>query len=262
LRVQDVMNRDYPSIYADELATKARAALRDLSLRILPVVDMHKRILGTISRSDIMAVSSSVSAVRVKGIMSKLGFVATPEMDVIGAVRQMLRLDEWYVPVAKTLQDNSYAGMLGLENVMRALYERKVAGLSTKLSVIMSTKHLLVCSPSDETDNVWRKMKQQSFAACPVLEKDRLVGFVSQQDLLESGATFPTFEGEKGRFKSPGTISKHMKTPAASLKSSNTVGDAAKLMLDRNIGRVPVVDNKGSLVGIVDREDVLRALIK
>lgn len=262
MRVQDVMDRNYPSIYADELATKARAVLRDFSLRILPVVDMHKRILGAISRNDLMAISSSVSAVRVKGIMSKVSFVTTLEMDALEAVREMLRLDEWYAPVVRTAQDNSYAGMFGLENVIKAFYERKVAGLSTQLSGIMSTKHLFLCSPDDQTDNVWQKMKQQSFAACPVVEKGKPVGMISQHDLLESGAIFPTFEGEKGRFKSPGTIFTHMETPAASLRSNNTVGDAVKLMLDKNIGRVPIVDNKGLLVGIVDREDVLRALIE
>jgi CBS domain-containing protein len=53
-----------------------------------------------------------------------------------------------------------------------------------------------------------------------------------------------------------------MKTPVVSLKPTNTVGDAAKLMLERNIGRVPIVDEKGKLDGIVDREDVVKALIK
>ncbi|MGD8505302.1 MAG: CBS domain-containing protein [Candidatus Bathyarchaeota archaeon] len=37
---------------------------------------------------------------------------------------------------------------------------------------------------------------------------------------------------------------------------------AAKLMLRRGIGSVPVVDNKGKLVAIVDREDIVRTLIK
>jgi CBS domain-containing protein len=47
-----------------------------------------------------------------------------------------------------------------------------------------------------------------------------------------------------------------------SLRPDNTVEDAAKLMLQKNIGRVPLTDTKGQLVGIVDREDVLKALIE
>jgi len=262
LRVQEVMNRNHPTTYPDELATKARAVLRDLGLRILPVVDERKRLLGMLSRNDVMIISSSVSPMRVRGIMSKVRFAATVDMDATQAVREMMRLDEWYAPVIKTPQNNLYMGMLGFEHVIKAFYEKKVTRLSTPLSRVMSTKQLFVCSPDDEADNVWQIMKQRSFAACPVVVKGKPLGMVTQHNLLESGATFPAFEAKKGRFKSPSTISTIMKTPVVSLKPNNTVGDAAKLMLEKNLGRIPIVDDKGLLVGIVDREDVLRALIK
>lgn len=262
MRVQDVMNRNHPSIYPDELATKARAVLRDFRLRILPVVDDNKRLLGVLSRSDVMTISSSVSTVRVKGIMSTSRFVATLDMDAIQAVRQMMSLDEWYAPVVESRQDNSYKGVLGLEHVTKAFIDKEVTRLRTPLSKVMSTKRLLICSPEDEADNVWHKMKERSFAACPVVSKGKTVGIVTQQNLLESGAMFPAFEAKKGRFKTPSTILTAMKTPALSLKSENTVGDAARLMLERDIGRIPIVDNRGRLVGIVDREDVLKALVK
>jgi len=262
LRVQDVMNRDHPSIYPDELATKARAVLRDLKLRILPVVDDDKRILGVISRNDVMTISSSVSTVRVKGIMSAVRFAATSDMDAVQASRQMMRLDEWYAPVVKSQRDNSYVGVLGLEHVIKAFCDKKVARLGTPLSEAMSTKQLLTCSPDDEADNVWHRMKERSFSACPVMSKGKAVGIITQQNLLESGAMFPSFEAKKGRFTSPSNISTIMRTPTMSLRSDNTVGKAAELMLQKDIGRVLVVDEKGLLLGIVDREDVLKALIK
>jgi CBS domain-containing protein len=105
-------------------------------------------------------------------------------------------------------------------------------------------------------------MKDRSFAACPVLARKKTVGMITQQDLIESGATFPSFEAKKGRFKNPPTILTVMKTPALSLKPSNSVGDAAKLMLAKDIGRIPIVDDKGQLVGIVDREDIVKAILK
>ena len=53
-----------------------------------------------------------------------------------------------------------------------------------------------------------------------------------------------------------------MKTPALTVEPSATVADAAKIMVERNVGRIPVKDAKGRLVGIVDREDIVRLLIK
>jgi len=261
LRVQDVMDRKHPFIYVDELATKARAVLRERGLRVLPVLDENKRLVGMISRSDVMSITSSVSAIRVKGIMSTHPYAATPDMDIVQTLREMIRLDEWYVPVVKSSQDLSYVGVLGLEHFILKALERDIGRLSTSLSSVMATQ-LFTCSPDDETDNVWQQMKKRSFAACPVVEKSKPVGIVTQQNLLESGGLLPGFEAKKGRFKAPTKISSVMKTPVVSLKPADTVRDAAVLMLEKNIGRVPIIDDKGKLVGIVDREDIVKTLVK
>ena len=212
--VKDIMDKNYPSIYAEELATKARAALRERALRILPVVDEQKRLVGVISRNDIMNVTSSVSPIRVNGIMVTHPYAVTPDVDAVQAMREMVRRDEWYVPVIKSTQDLSYIGMLSLEPFILKSLEKNVARLSTPLSNIMSTK-LLTCSPNDEIDNIWQNMRERSFAACPVVEKGKAVGIVTQQNLLESGRVFPGFEAKKGRFKAPTKISFIIKTPVA-----------------------------------------------
>ncbi len=262
MRVQDIMNRNHPSISSDELATKARAVLRNFKLRILPVVDDRKQLLGFVSRNDVMTISSSVSTMRVKGIMSTVRFAATLDMDAVQSAREMMRLDEWYVPVVKSQRDDSYVGVLGLEHLIRSSYEKKTPRLKMPLSDVMSTDELLICSPDDEADNIWHMMKERSFAACPVVAKGKAVGIVTLQNLLEGGAMLLGFESKKGRFKAPSTINTIMRTPVLSLRPNNTVGDAARLMVEMNIGRVPIVDNKGHLIGIVDREDVLKALIR
>lgn len=261
MRVLDIADKKYPSIYEDELATKARAILRERGLRTLPVVDKDKRLVGVISRSDIMTITSSVSPIRVKGIMSNPRFVATPDMEARSVVQKMLRLDEWYIPVVKSSQNKTYIGMLGLENFIAAYLERETSKLSTPLSKVMSTE-LFVCSVDDEVDDVWRAMQKRSFSGCPVVAKGKLVGMLTQANLLESSMVFPVFEAKKGRFKTPSKISSVMRVPVVSLKPTNTVKDAARLMLKKGIGRVPIVDRNGKLVGIVDREDIVRTLIK
>jgi len=261
LRVLDITERKYPSIYADELATKARAILRERGLRTLPVVDKNKRLVGVITRSDIMTITSSVSPIRVRGVMSTPRLTATPEMDARSVVQKMLRLDEWYVPVVKSSQDNTYIGMLGLENFIAVHLKKENPRLLTLLSKVMSTE-LFICSVDDEVDDIWRAMQKKSFSGCPVVAKDKLVGMLTQANLLESSMVFPAFEAKKGRFKAPSKISSIMKTPVISLKPTDTVKDAAELMLKKGIGRVPIVDQKGKLVGIVDREDIVRTLIK
>lgn len=260
MRVQNLMNREHPSLYADELVTKARAVLHSRELRVLPIVDKHKRFIGMISRGDIMAITSSISPIRVKGMMSMPKFIAAKEMDVIQAAREMIRLDEWYAPVVKSSQDYTYLGMLGLENLIDEFLKKGFAKLAKPLSEIMSTKPA-TCSPDDDVDNVWRLMQEHSFAGLPVVKKGKLVGIVTQKNLLDSGVVFPMFEAKKGRFKAPSKISSAMRTSVISLKPTSPVKEAAKLMLEKNIGRVPIIDEKGNLIGVVDREDIVKALL-
>jgi len=261
LRVQDITDKKYPSIYADELATKARAVLRERSLRTLPVTDKNKHLVGVITRSDILAITSSISPIRVKGIMSTPRTVATMDMDAHDIVRKMLRLDEWYASVVRSSQDKTYIGMLGLENFIAAYLKKETSRLSTPISRVMSTE-LFVCSANDEVDNVWRSMQEKSYSGCPVVTKGKLVGMLTQTNLLESSMVFPAFEARKGRFKAPSRISSIMKTSIICLKPTSTVKEAAKLMLRKNIGRVPIVDDENNLMGVVDREDIVRTLVK
>ena len=44
-------------------------------------------------------------------------------------------------------------------------------------------------------------------------------------------------------------------------KPDMTINDAAKLMVENNIKRLPVVDDEGNLIGIVTRGDLIEALI-
>ena len=260
MRVKDIMDRKYPFIYADELATKVRATLRSRGLRVLPVTDQDKRLIGMVSRNDLMAITSSISPIRAKGIMSTPSVVATTEMEVLHAAREMIRLDQWYSPVVKSSQDYAYLGVLGLEDLMRTFLKRESTKLSKPLSEIMSTE-LVTCSPDDEVDNVWRLMQNHSLAGLPVVKRGRLVGILTQKDLLDSGAIFPAFESKKGRFKASSKILSVMRTSVIALKPSSPLREAAELMLEKNIGRIPIVDEKERLVGIVDREDILKALL-
>ncbi len=82
------MDRSHPMLYQDELATKARATLRSIGLRVLPVVDDLKRVVGIVSRGDVMTITSSVSPIRVKGIMATPRFVAPVGMDALYAGRK------------------------------------------------------------------------------------------------------------------------------------------------------------------------------
>lgn len=259
MRVKEIMDGKHPSIYSDELATKARAMIRDFNLRILPVTDENKKLLGKVSRHDIMTISSSKSAILVKGIMTPAKHVATVDDEVTSTVRTMLKVDMWCAPVVMSSQDPNYQGVLGLEAFIEQQIETNPEKFAKDVSDIM-TENVVTCSPDDEVEHIWRLMQERRFAGLPVVKNDRLVGIVTHKDLLQSGAFLPTFESQKIR-GSP-KISSVMKTEVVAVEPSVKAIRVAKVMVSKDIGRVPVKDKDGRLIGIVDREDIIRLTVK
>jgi len=261
LRVKEIADGKHPFAYEDEPATKARAVIRDLKLRILPIADANKKLLGIVTRTDIMAISSSISPITVKGIMVDSKYVASIDGDVVLTIKEMLRADAWHVPVTNSPEEKTYRGVLSLENYIEVMIKTSPEKFAKSVSEVMSTD-IVTCTPEDEVEKIWRLMQTKGFAGLPVVKKNKLIGIVTQIDLLESGAVSPTFESSKGRFRASPKISSVMKTGIIAVKPSIKVIRVAKIMVFKGIGRIPVIDEEDRLLGIVDREDVARLLIK
>ncbi|MGD0494992.1 MAG: CBS domain-containing protein [Candidatus Bathyarchaeia archaeon] len=261
MRVKEIMDQKHPSIYEDELATKARAIMRDFDLRILPVTDKNKMLLGKVSRRDVMTISSSVSPITVKGIMTPAKHIATVEDEVTSTFRAMLRVDVWHSPVVASAEDKTYRGVVGLDSFIESLMKTSPDRFVKDVSEIMTTK-VVTCSPEDEIDDIWRLMTETRLAGLPVVRNGKLVGIVTQKDLLESGAMLPTFESKKGRFRDSPKISSVMNTNVVSVEPSTKVIRVARVMVSKDVGRIPVTDKNRKLLGIVDREDVARLIVR
>jgi len=255
------MDAKHPSIRENEYVTNARATLRDLSLRIIPVVNKDKKLIGVISRREIMTISSAISPIEVKGVMTEPKQTATLTDDAFETIKRMIKLDEWYIPVVNAADEKIYKGVLGLQNFIEAILKTSPEKLSKPVSEAMCKDPLVISSPDDEVDNVWRLMQEHSFAGLPVTKKNKLIGIVTQQDLLRRGRNFPEFEANKGRHRAPSKISDLMTTGIVTVQPSVKVIRVAKIMVSKDIGRIPVTDDKGNLIGIIDREDVANLII-
>ncbi len=84
-------------------------------------------------------------------------------------------------------------------------------------------------------------------------EAGRVVGVVTEVDLLKAA--------EQGKELVKTTAEEIMSTNVVTADVDTPVSEVIKLMLDNNIIRLPITD-KGKLVGIVARCDVLKTLIE
>ena len=93
----------------------------------------------------------------------------------------------------------------------------------------------------------------------PVVEDGQLVGLLSDRDLIGAAATqiFGLKQKSKSALLKSVLIKDVMKKKVITVTSETKIGEAARLMADKKIGCVPVI-NEGRLVGLVTTTDILR----
>jgi CBS domain-containing protein len=129
----------------------------------------------------------------------------------------------------------------------------------------MST-HVIAVRRNATYKQMAARLREMHVSAFPVVDDDsKVIGVVSESDLLAKEALRDKVPGEFGgmmrsreQAKAEGITAADLMTgPPVTVGPDDTVAHAARLMYDRRVKRLPVVDGDGRLVGIVARSDVL-----
>ena len=120
-----------------------------------------------------------------------------------------------------------------------------------KCSEVM-TREPACCEPGDSIVRAAEMMKQQDVGSLPVVESrnDRqLVGIVTDRDLVVK-----VLAG--GRNVERAAVRDAMTSNPISCRETDEVDAAVRLMSDRQVRRMPIVDQQGQLSGIIAQADV------
>ena len=123
----------------------------------------------------------------------------------------------------------------------------KVEDIMTK-DVISVTKN----TPIDVAVDIMRK---HNITGMPVIDDDMtLVGVITEKDVLR---LFYADEEDKNK-----TVGFYMTRPAVSYRGDESLRNVCDFMMVNYFRRVPVVSNKGKLIGIISRPDIIDYIIK
>jgi len=154
------------------------------------------------------------------------------------------------------------------ENHVRAIItERDIAGIfadrisGIKVSQVMSEKIITALSKTTIFE-AERTMTTQGFRRLPIISDGKVTGIITTMDIIRffgSGSVF--------KYLQSGTIIQVLNTPTLEIATKDVstitpdadVGQAAKIMRDKNIGALPVVE-KEKLVGIITERDFFKII--
>jgi CBS domain-containing protein len=121
-------------------------------------------------------------------------------------------------------------------------------------------------------------LAERHISGLPVVDEGgKLVGIISETDLMwqETGVTPPAYimfldsviylknpaTYERDLHKALGqTVGEVMSTNPITISPEKTLKEAATLMHDRSVHRLPVLDSTGQVIGILTRGDIIRAM--
>ncbi len=121
-------------------------------------------------------------------------------------------------------------------------------------------------------------LAERKFSGLPVVDdNNRVIGVISETDLMwqETGVTPPAYvklldmviylenptQYDRDLHKALGqTVGDVMTYNAVTITADKTSREAAKLMHDRKIHRLPVLNDAGDLIGILTRGDIVQAM--
>ena len=256
MQIRTIMN-PIQAVTPDEYATRARALLREEE-HVLAVT-AENRLLGIITRQDVMLVTSTKSNLKARDIMSQPLFTVEVNEEVHAVGRKMVASDVYCTPV---VESGAVVGVVRMEDIIQAVHRpssRKVADFMTR--------EVISCDKTEEITRVWDLMEFHNFSGLPVTEEvttshrkyKKLAGFVTRKDILGAGDVRPGKDG--GRFTHPPPIEKVMTRTPKYVHLEDSVDECVTLLTKYKIGQLPVVKNGLELVGIVDREDILKIYV-
>lgn len=186
---------------------------------------------------------------------------------VVTVVDRPERVERWAAIAAEMLA----AGMVTVEDVeIRFSSPAFTAGVpDVEVRDVMSGEPEAV-APDVPLQEVVRILAAREYDALPVVDGERRVlGVVGDHDLLRAGHLPGTIRAHAAAganalerllrelAASEVTVAEVMSAPAVTVRADARLPEAARLMHDRRLKRLPVVDEAGRLVGVLGRIDIL-----
>ena len=125
------------------------------------------------------------------------------------------------------------------------------------------TKNPMTVTADTKVDEVAHLMKKHNFRRLPVVDDGKLVGFLSDSDLMRVA---PSSATTLSRYEINSLLAKIcvrdiMKKDVVSVNVDATIEEASLIIYKNKIGGMPVVSNMGAVVGVITETDIFKTFV-
>lgn len=257
--IAEVMNRSFWALPPEASLDEAEAVMARSASRHWPVT-RGRRLLGTVSLADLIAAQrwlpppdddrADYRSITASGVMDRCPVVMRPRDDLTTAGQLMLRDRLSLLPI---VDDVGLVGVVTLTDFVRLAVrvlrdDGEDGGAPVPVAAVMSSGPLLIARPRDSIAEVEQRMRRGHVRHIPVVDGQRVVGILSDRDVLGAMRTAgPHWAMKASELMTPAPI------------TATAWGDAlsaAISMLRRSVGALPVVEDD-RLVGMLTKTDYL-----
>jgi CBS domain-containing protein len=231
------------------------------------------RLIGLINRQVLIRLDLSilgnevwnlgldVAGEKAADVMKKNVLTITPDSTIHNAARIMLENKVNALPV---LENDELIGILTSSDLLRFIIAQ-YPSLNKKITISDYMADEVVTVSKDTTLlEAHNLMGTKRIRSLPVIENGRIVGLVTRTDLMSSDPTRPALrDSQEASYK---VLSQPVKTvmvtDVITIAPDAEITDAAKIMLERKIHCLPVVNDKKEMMGIITESDLFLMLLQ
>lgn len=136
------------------------------------------------------------------------------------------------------------------DGISRSLTRVDELAYDLRVREVMSDQ-LKTVTPEMTMNDVLNLLRQEHISGAPVVLDDKLIGVISLEDLIRS-MTAGDLTAQ---------VSKYMTTEVIAVNGYDAVIEAVKAFTRFKIGRLPVLNREGKLVGMITKGDITRGVL-
>lgn len=297
--VEDIMARDVASVQPDTPIHEVVELLIQRGIKAVPVVDAGRRVVGLISGGDLLERGGLRLRLSLVNTLDR-EIVAEQLRELAGGgqTARDVMTPEVLTILART--PVSTAARIMTERRFKRLPvvddDGKLVGIVARLDVLRSVAHMAPESPAHITGTQGGGRLVREFmatsvpavapdtAAADILERlaaspyrrvvvvdaqRKILGLITDREIIQHVGPEPpagllkVLAGRTGplhEMKLAGRAVDMMIRDVATIREGAPIMEALALMIEKRVKRLPVIDGNQRLVGIVDRDAVLRAI--